>query len=114
MPSFNAPFIVNMKKLMNKQSTSWWYQPPWRARDVIIITILSIHIPILTHQFFPRAAMTLPPAGGLCPEIPMRDLLDFECDVTAYPYVTVIHHDREQRTFVNDYEPVVSENLRII
>ena len=37
----------------------------------------------------------------------MRDLVDFECDVTTYPYVTVIHHDREQRALVSDCEDPV-------
>ena len=153
MPSLNAPFFVNLNKLTNKQSSSWWFHPSWHACDVIVMTILSSihtpilkfsspppppptttthhhptpthlythtpttpppHTPILTPRFFSRAAMTLRPAAGFCLETSMRDQVDFECDVTAYPYVTVIHHDREQRTFVNDYESVVSEHLQII
>ena len=55
--------------------------------------------------------MRIIPAFGFCLETPMRDLVDFECDVTTYPYVTVIHHDREQRTFVVDYEYPVSVSI---
>ena len=59
-----------------------------------------------------HAAMPLRPAAGFCLETPMRNLVDFECDVRTHPYVTVIHHDREQRTFVNDAESVVSGILQ--
>ena len=55
--------------------------------------------------------MMINPAFGFCLETPMRDLVDFECDATTYPYVTVIHHDREQRTFVNNKEDLVSVSV---
>ena len=48
------------------------------------------------------------PASGICLDAPLRHLVDHECDVTSPHNVTVIHHDREQRTFVSGYEAAVS------
>ena len=56
--------------------------------------------------------MPLSPASEFCLETSMRELVDYECDVTTTQYVTVIHHNREQRTFVTGYEAPVSKCLQ--
>ena len=64
---------------------------------------------------FVTAAMPLSPPSAFCVETSKRELIrvDYECDVTTTQYVTVIHHDREQRTFVTGYEAPVSKRSQI-
>ena len=62
MPSLNAPFFVNLNKLTNKQSSSWWFHPSWHACDVIVMTILSsIQTPILKFSSPPAPPPTTTP-----------------------------------------------------
>ena len=54
MHSFDVFFAVSLNKLFNKQSRCWWFETPWRSRDITDVSMKTLHLQCMKTQRHPR------------------------------------------------------------